>query len=119
MADDGALGGTVDGHPAPGTGAQRAHVGSHVQAQAVLAFPAELELDTLDLPVVLGAQPQVPLAVGHVNARQGQIRTGGAAGVTGGGDLQRLVPMGVGGGVGADGAVPGGESPGARVLHIR
>ena len=119
MADDGALGSTVDGHPAPGTGAQRAHVGSHVQAQAVLALSAELELDALDLTVVLGTQPQVPLAVGHVDARQGQIRTGGAAGVTGGGDLQRLAPMGVGGGVGADGAVPGGEGPGARVLHIR
>ena len=119
VSDDGALGGPVDGHPAPGTGAQRAHVGSHVQTQAVLALCAELELDALDLTVVLGAQPQVPLAVGHVDARQGQVRTGGAAGVTGGGDLQRLAPMGVGGGVGADGAVPGGEGPGARVLHVR
>ena len=119
VSDDGALGSTVDGHPAPASGAQRAHVGSHVQAQAVLTLSAELELDALDLPVVLGAQPQVPLAVGHVDARQGQVRTGGAAGVTGGGDLQRLGPVGVGGGVGTDGAIPGGEGPGARVLHIR
>ena len=119
MADDGALGGAVDGHPAPAPGAQRAHVGCDVQAQAVLPFPAELELDALDLPVVLGAQPQVPLAVGHVDAHERQVGAGRAAGVTGGGDLQRLGPVGVGGGVGPYGAVPGGEGPSARILHVR
>jgi len=119
VADDGALSGAVDGHAAPGTGAQRAHVGSDVQAQTVLTLPAELELDALDLPVVLGAEPQIPLAAGHVDARERQVGTGGAAGVAGGGDLQRLAPVGVGGGVWAYGAGLGGENPGTRVLHIR
>jgi len=34
-------------------------------------------------------------------------------------ELQRLGPVGVGGGVGAYGAGLGGEDPGTRVLHIR
>ena len=51
--------------------------------------------------------------------QKGQVRTGGAAGVTGGGDLQRLGPVGVGGGVWAYGSGLGGEDPGTRVLHIR
>ena len=68
MADDGALGGSVDGHPAPGAGAQRAHVGGDVQTQTVLVITTELEQDASDLPVVLGSEPQIPLAVGHVDA---------------------------------------------------
>ena len=118
-ADDGARRRTIDGHPAPGTGAQCANVGGNVQAQTVLVITTKLEQDASDLPVVLGAEPQIPLAVGHVNARQGQVGAGGPLEVAGGGDLQRLGPTGVGGGVGPYGAGLGGKNPGVGVLHVR
>ena len=115
---DAACAGAVDGHSAPRTGAQSAHVRGGVEADVVVVVLTEFEPDPVDLTIILGSKPEVPLGVGHIGARQSEIREGRAGGVAGGAERQRLRPTCVSARVGLDRARPGGQDPCFGILHV-